>query len=147
MVSTISAVIRISVEGGATSKIGEVRFGKCRLTITPPEEEFSEKKKISRRGPTGPPNGTTTAMGEEDPDQGRRQLDTDVAKAYNAFVEGQNNTSKEEYDRFKARYAANNRSVLHQQRCQPVARRYWIVLVPSSWKNRTGKLEGSLPGN
>ena len=37
MVSTISAVIRISVEGGATSKIGKARFGKCRLTITPPE--------------------------------------------------------------------------------------------------------------
>jgi hypothetical protein len=37
MVSTISAVIRISIEGGATSKIGKARFGKCRLTITPPE--------------------------------------------------------------------------------------------------------------
>jgi hypothetical protein len=37
MVSTILVVIRISVEGGATSKIGEARFGKCRLTITPPE--------------------------------------------------------------------------------------------------------------
>jgi hypothetical protein len=53
-------VIRISVEGGATSKIGEARFGKCRLTITPPEEEFSEKKKISGRGPTGPPNNVAT---------------------------------------------------------------------------------------
>ena len=39
------------------------------------------------------------------------------------------------------------RSVLHQQRCQPVARRYWIVLVLSSWQNCTGKLRGSLPGN
>jgi hypothetical protein len=38
-------------------------------------------------------------------------------------------------------------SVLHQQRCQPVARRYRIVLVLSSWKNCTGKLKGSLPGN
>jgi hypothetical protein len=37
MVLTTLAVIRISVEGGATSKIGEARFGKCRLTITPPE--------------------------------------------------------------------------------------------------------------
>jgi hypothetical protein len=54
-------------------------------------------------------NGTTTAMGEEDPDQGRRQSDANITKAYNAFVEGQNNTLKEEYERFKARYAANNR--------------------------------------
>jgi hypothetical protein len=38
-------------------------------------------------------------------------------------------------------------SVLHQRQCQPVARRYWIVLVLSSWKNCTGKLRGSLPGN
>jgi hypothetical protein len=63
MVSTISAVIRISVEGGATSKIGEARFGKCRLTITPPEifeglreKNFQKKKEIGGRGPTGPPN-------------------------------------------------------------------------------------------
>jgi hypothetical protein len=54
-------------------------------------------------------DGTTTAMGEEDPDQGCRQSDTDIAKAYNAFVEGQNNSSKEEYECFKARYSANNR--------------------------------------
>jgi hypothetical protein len=54
-------------------------------------------------------DGTTTAMGEEDPDQGRHQSAADVAKAYNTFVEGQNNTSKEEYERFKARYAASNR--------------------------------------
>jgi hypothetical protein len=53
-------------------------------------------------------DGTTTAMGEEDPDQGHRQLNANVAKAYNAFVESQNNISKEEYEHFKARYAANN---------------------------------------
>jgi hypothetical protein len=53
-------------------------------------------------------DGTMTAMGEEDPDQGCRKLDADLTKAYNAFVEGQKNTSKEEYERFKARYAANN---------------------------------------
>jgi hypothetical protein len=61
MVSTILAVIRISVEGGATSKIGKARFGKCRLTITSPEfckgprEKNFQKKKIGGRGPTGPP--------------------------------------------------------------------------------------------
>jgi hypothetical protein len=60
MVLTISAVIRISVEGGATSKIGKARFGKCRLTITPPEflkvreRRIFRKKKIGGRGPTGP---------------------------------------------------------------------------------------------
>jgi hypothetical protein len=48
------AVIRISVEGGATSKIGKARFGKCRLTITPPEEEFSEKKKLAGEDPLDP---------------------------------------------------------------------------------------------
>ncbi len=45
MVSMISAVIQISIEGGATSKIGEVRFGKCHLTITPPGEKTFQKKK------------------------------------------------------------------------------------------------------
>jgi hypothetical protein len=39
------------------------------------------------------------------------------------------------------------RSVLHQRRCQPLACRYGIVLVLSSWKNCTGKFRGSLPGN
>jgi hypothetical protein len=42
-------------------------------------------------------------------DERRRQSDTDVAKAYNAFVESQNETSKEEYARFKTRYAETNR--------------------------------------
>jgi hypothetical protein len=37
MVLTISAVIRISVERGATSKIGEARFWERGLTISPPE--------------------------------------------------------------------------------------------------------------
>jgi hypothetical protein len=61
MVSTISAVIRISVEGGATSKIGEARFGKCRLTITPPEifegpreKNFQKKKKLAGEDPPDP---------------------------------------------------------------------------------------------
>jgi hypothetical protein len=51
MVSTISAVIRISIEGGATSKIGEARFWERGLTRSPPKffnfwkPEFSEKEK------------------------------------------------------------------------------------------------------
>ncbi len=50
MVSTILAVIRISVEGGATSKIGKARFGKCRLIITPPEFiKWVRERRIFRR--------------------------------------------------------------------------------------------------
>jgi hypothetical protein len=70
MVSTILAVIRISVEGGATSKISEARFGKCHLTITPPEfikgvrKRRIFRKKIGGRGPTGPP-AKMTSMPEE----------------------------------------------------------------------------------
>jgi hypothetical protein len=46
---------------------------------------------------------------DKDEVERRRQSDADVAKAYNTFVEGQNETSKEEYERFKTRYAATNR--------------------------------------
>jgi hypothetical protein len=53
MVSTISAVIRISVEGGETSKIGEARFGKCRLTITPPEFLKVRERRIFRKKMVG----------------------------------------------------------------------------------------------
>jgi hypothetical protein len=49
MVSMITAVIGISVEGGATSKISEARFRKCRLTITPPEFLKVHKRRIFRR--------------------------------------------------------------------------------------------------
>jgi hypothetical protein len=49
MVSTILAVIRISVEGGAKSKIGEARFGKFCLTITPPEFLKVRERRIFRR--------------------------------------------------------------------------------------------------
>jgi hypothetical protein len=49
MVSTILAVIRISVERGATSKIGKARFGKCHLTITPPEFLKVRERRIFRR--------------------------------------------------------------------------------------------------
>jgi hypothetical protein len=49
MVSTILAVIRISIEGGATSKIGKARFGKCRLTITPPEFSKVRERRIFRK--------------------------------------------------------------------------------------------------
>jgi hypothetical protein len=70
MVSTILAVIRISIEGGTTSKIGKARFGKCRLTITPPEfikgvreRRIFRRKKIGGRGPTGPPNSKTESNG------------------------------------------------------------------------------------
>jgi hypothetical protein len=45
MVLTILVVIQIIVEGGATSKIGKARFGKCHLTITPPGEKNFQKKK------------------------------------------------------------------------------------------------------
>jgi hypothetical protein len=49
MVSTISAVIRISVEGGTTSKIGKARFGKYRLTITPPEFSKVRERRVFRK--------------------------------------------------------------------------------------------------
>jgi hypothetical protein len=62
MVLTILAVIRISVEVDPTSKIGKARFGKCRLTITPPGEKNFQKKKIGGRGPTGPPSFTNKEM-------------------------------------------------------------------------------------
>jgi hypothetical protein len=65
MVTTILAVIRISVEGGARSKIGEARFWERGLTRSPPEfskfwkrfsrQNFQKKKKNGGRGPTGPP--------------------------------------------------------------------------------------------
>ena len=44
-----------------TSKIGEARFGKCRLTITPPEifegpreKNFQKKKKLAGEDPPDP---------------------------------------------------------------------------------------------
>ena len=57
MVSTILAVIQRGVEGGAISKIGEVRFLMRGLAISPPRfskfceranpPEFSKKKKLA----------------------------------------------------------------------------------------------------
>jgi hypothetical protein len=38
-------MIAMALRRGAKSKIGEVRFGKSRLTITPPEEKNFQKKK------------------------------------------------------------------------------------------------------
>jgi hypothetical protein len=49
MVSTILAVIRISVEGGATSKIGEARFWERGLTRSPPEFSKFWKSRIFRK--------------------------------------------------------------------------------------------------
>ncbi len=55
-------MIAMALRGGAKSKIGKARFGKCRLTITPPEflkvreRRIFRRKKIGGRGPTGPPN-------------------------------------------------------------------------------------------
>ncbi len=64
MVLTISAVIRISVEGGATSKIGEARFWEHGLTRSPPEfskfwkrfsrKNFKKKKKMAGEDPLDP---------------------------------------------------------------------------------------------
>jgi hypothetical protein len=60
MVLMILVVIRISVEGGATSKISKARFGECRLTITPPEfwerprEKNFQKKKMAGEDPPDP---------------------------------------------------------------------------------------------
>jgi hypothetical protein len=52
-------MIAMALRGGAKSKIGEARFGKCRLTITPPEFSKVRERRIFRkknggRGPTGP---------------------------------------------------------------------------------------------
>jgi hypothetical protein len=56
-------MIAMALRRGAKSKISEARFGKCRLTITPPEfikgvreRRIFRKKKIGGRGPTGPPS-------------------------------------------------------------------------------------------
>ncbi len=56
-------MIAMALRGGAKSKIGKARFGKCRLIITPPEflkvrerRIFRKKEKIGGRGPTGPSN-------------------------------------------------------------------------------------------
>jgi hypothetical protein len=71
MVLTISAVIRISVEGGATSKLGKARFGKCRLTITPPEfikgvreRRIFRKKKLAGEDPLDPLPSKMTHKGK-----------------------------------------------------------------------------------
>jgi hypothetical protein len=54
-------MIAMALRRGAKSKIGKARFGKCRLTITPPEfikgvrERRIFRKKNGGRGPTGPP--------------------------------------------------------------------------------------------
>ncbi len=54
-------MIAMALRKGAKSIIGEARFGKCRLTITPPEfikgvrKRRIFRKKIGGRGPTGPP--------------------------------------------------------------------------------------------
>jgi hypothetical protein len=56
-------MIAMALRRGAKSKIGEARFGKCHLTITPPEfikgvrEGRIFRKKNGGRGPTGPPIG------------------------------------------------------------------------------------------
>ncbi len=51
----------MALRGGAKSKIGKARFGKCRLTITPPEflkvherRIFRRKKKLAREDPLDP---------------------------------------------------------------------------------------------
>jgi hypothetical protein len=61
MVSTISAVIRISVEGGATSKIGKARFWECSLTRSPQSSGsdfstriFRKRKKMAGEDPLDP---------------------------------------------------------------------------------------------
>ena len=48
------ALIAMALRGGATSKIGEARLGKCGLTITPPdfskvpkEKNFKKKKYLA----------------------------------------------------------------------------------------------------
>ncbi len=42
-------MIAMALRGGAKSKIGEARFGKCRLTITPPEFSKVRERRIFRR--------------------------------------------------------------------------------------------------
>ena len=61
MVSTILAVIWISIEGGATSKIGEARFWERGLTRSPPEflrdfpaRIFRKRKKMAGEDPLDP---------------------------------------------------------------------------------------------
>jgi hypothetical protein len=56
-------MIAMALRRGAKSKIDEARFGKCRLTIKPPEfikgvreRRIFRKMKIGGRGPTGPPS-------------------------------------------------------------------------------------------
>ncbi len=62
-------MIAMALRGGAKSKIGKARFGKCRLTITPPE--FSKvcegrifrKKKLAGEDPLDPlPQATSMTM-------------------------------------------------------------------------------------
>ncbi len=67
MVSTILAVIRISVEGGATSKIGEARFWERGLTRSPPKflkdfptRIFKKRKKMAGEDPLDPLTGGIT---------------------------------------------------------------------------------------
>jgi hypothetical protein len=42
-------MIAMALRGGAKSKTGKARFGKCRLTITPPEFSKVRKRRIFRR--------------------------------------------------------------------------------------------------
>jgi hypothetical protein len=57
-------MIAMALRGGAKSKIGKARFGKCRLTITPPEflkvreKRIFRKKKLAGENPLDPlPSG------------------------------------------------------------------------------------------
>ncbi len=56
------------VEGGAKSKISEARFGKCRLTITPPEfskvreRRIFRKKKLAGEDPLDPLSLSTASL-------------------------------------------------------------------------------------
>jgi hypothetical protein len=54
-------MIAMALRRGAKSKIGEARFGKCRLTITPPEfikgvreRRIFRKKKLAGEDPPDP---------------------------------------------------------------------------------------------
>ncbi len=67
-----------------------------------PSDEFLKSFGVTEDGPI------RLKFEDKDEEERCRQSDADVAKAYNAFVEGQNETSKEEYERFKTRYAATN---------------------------------------
>jgi hypothetical protein len=42
-------MIAMALRGGAKSKISEARFGKCRLTITPPEFLKVRERRIFRK--------------------------------------------------------------------------------------------------